>query len=81
MKSRRIFTRPARIAAIAPYLWMVLVFLVPFGFVLKISLSETVIEGINTNVPLHAELMVDANFVAGGTNIHYLEEWLSQHKR
>ncbi|MBN9604152.1 MAG: ABC transporter permease [Afipia felis] len=43
MKSRRIFTRPARIAAIAPYLWMVLFFLVPFGFVLKISLSETVI--------------------------------------
>lgn len=43
MKSRRIFTGPARIAAIAPYLWMVLFFLVPFGFVLKISLSETVI--------------------------------------
>ncbi|CAM5331214.1 Putrescine transport system permease protein PotH OS=Afipia felis OX=1035 GN=potH PE=3 SV=1 [Afipia felis] len=43
MKSRLIFTRPARIAAIAPYLWMVLFFLVPFGFVLKISLSETVI--------------------------------------
>lgn len=43
MKSRRIFTRPARIAAVAPYLWMVLFFLVPFGFVLKISLSETVI--------------------------------------
>jgi len=25
--------------------------------------------------------MVDANFVTGGTNIHYLEEWLSQRKR
>ena len=43
MSARRIFTRPARIAAIAPYLWMVLFFLVPFGFVLKISLSETAI--------------------------------------
>ena len=43
MKSRRIFTRPARIAAIAPYLWMVLFFLVPFGFVLKIALSQTAI--------------------------------------
>lgn len=43
MNGRRIFTRPARIAAVAPYLWMVLFFLVPFGFVLKISLSETVI--------------------------------------
>ena len=43
MKGRRIFTRPARIATIAPYLWMTLFFLVPFGFVLKISLSQTVI--------------------------------------
>ena len=26
-----------------------------------------------TNIPLHRELMVDAKFMAGGTNIHYLE--------
>nr|GAJ33162.1 putrescine transport system permease protein potH [Bradyrhizobium sp. DOA9] len=43
MSSRRIFARPARFAAIAPYVWMVLFFLVPFGFVLKISLSQTAI--------------------------------------
>jgi putrescine transport system permease protein len=43
MSARRIFTGPARLAAIAPYLWMVLFFLVPFGFVLKISLSQTAI--------------------------------------
>ena len=43
MSVRRTFTRPARIGAIAPYLWMALFFLVPFGFVLKISLSQTVI--------------------------------------
>src|SRR3954447_16805470 len=43
MSARRIFTRPARLAAIAPYLWMVLFFLVPFGFVLKISVSQTAI--------------------------------------
>jgi putrescine transport system permease protein len=43
MSGRRTFTRPARIAAIAPYLWMALFFLVPFGFVLKISLSQTAI--------------------------------------
>ncbi|HUN94864.1 MAG TPA: ABC transporter permease [Bradyrhizobium sp.] len=43
MSSRRLFARPARFAAIAPYAWMVLFFLVPFGFVLKISLSQTVI--------------------------------------
>ena len=43
MSARSIFARPARYAAIAPYVWMVLFFLVPFGFVLKISLSQTAI--------------------------------------
>src|ERR1051325_7935639 len=43
MSARRIFARPACFAAIAPYLWMVLFFLVPFAFVLKISLSQTAI--------------------------------------
>src|SRR6516165_2612061 len=43
MSVRRIFTRPARFAAIPPYVWMALFFLVPFGFVLKISLSHTAI--------------------------------------
>ncbi|HUR87621.1 MAG TPA: acetyl-CoA carboxylase biotin carboxylase subunit [Ramlibacter sp.] len=45
------------------------------------ALAETVVEGINTNIPLHRELMVDARFMEGGTNIHYLEEWLAHHKR
>jgi acetyl-CoA carboxylase biotin carboxylase subunit len=48
---------------------------------MRIALSETVVEGILTNIPLHRELMVDAKFVEGGTNIHYLEGWMSQHKR
>jgi putrescine transport system permease protein len=43
MSEPPIFTRPARLAAIAPYCWMVLFFLVPFVFVLKISLSQTAI--------------------------------------
>ena len=43
MSGRRIFTRPARLAALAPYIWMGLFFLVPFGFVLKIALSQTAI--------------------------------------
>jgi putrescine transport system permease protein len=43
MNARRIFATPARFAAIAPYVWMVLFFLVPFGFVLKIALSQTAI--------------------------------------
>ena len=48
---------------------------------MRTALSESVIEGIHTNVALHRELMVDASFVAGGTNIHYLEQWLSQRQR
>jgi acetyl-CoA carboxylase biotin carboxylase subunit len=36
-----------------------------------------VVEGILTNIPLHRELMVDARFIEGGTNIHYLEHKLS----
>jgi putrescine transport system permease protein len=43
MSARRIFARPARLGAIAPYVWMLLFFLVPFGFVFKISLSQTAI--------------------------------------
>jgi acetyl-CoA carboxylase, biotin carboxylase subunit len=48
---------------------------------MRTALEETVVEGISTNIPLHRELMVDAKFVQGGTNIHYLEEWLKVHKR
>jgi putrescine transport system permease protein len=43
MSAGGIFTRSARLAAIAPYVWMVLLFLVPFGFVFKIALSQTAI--------------------------------------
>ena len=43
MSAGSIFTRPARLAAIAPFAWLVLFFLVPFAFVLKISLSQTAI--------------------------------------
>ena len=43
---------------------------------MRTALSETVVEGIHTNIPLHRELMVDAKFIEGGTSIHYLEGWL-----
>ncbi len=43
---------------------------------MQIALSEMVIGGINTNIPLQQEIMDDANFAAGGTNIHYLEKKL-----
>ncbi len=40
------------------------------------ALSEMVIEGIKTNVPLHQEIFQHAAFQAGGTDIHYLEKRL-----
>ena len=45
---------------------------------MQIALSEMVVEGIQTNIPLHRELMVDARFIEGGTNIHYLEHKLAE---
>ncbi len=44
---------------------------------MQIALSEMVVEGINTNIALHRELMIDARFIEGGTNIHYLEQKLA----
>ncbi len=43
---------------------------------MKGALDEISITGINTNIELHKEIMADANFQAGGTNIHYLEKKL-----
>jgi acetyl-CoA carboxylase, biotin carboxylase subunit len=43
---------------------------------MRIALSEMMIDGIKTNVPLHADLMADAAFHLGGTSIHYLEQKL-----
>ena len=45
---------------------------------MRIALSEMVVEGIQTNLPLHREMLSDARFVAGGTSIHYLENKLAQ---
>ena len=48
---------------------------------LSIALSETVVEGIKTNLPLHQELLQDAAFLRGGTSIHYLEQKLAKMAR
>ena len=48
---------------------------------MRIALSELVIEGIKTNTALHQELLRDAGFAAGGTNIHYLEKMLADKKK
>ena len=41
------------------------------------ALNEMVVDGIDTNIALHRELVHDAAFVAGGTDIHYLERKLA----
>ena len=43
---------------------------------LSMALSEIVIDGIKTNIPLHQNLVQDTAFAAGGTDIHYLENKL-----
>jgi len=44
------------------------------------ALSEMVIDGIKTNIPLQLRLVTDTAFMEGGVNIHYLEKKLgSQH--
>ncbi len=42
------------------------------------ALSEVVIDGIKTNIPLHQDLIQDTNFKQGGTTIHYLEEKIKE---
>jgi acetyl-CoA carboxylase biotin carboxylase subunit len=45
---------------------------------MRTALSEMAVEGIETNIALHRELLQDAAFIRGGTNIHYLEERLAE---
>jgi acetyl-CoA carboxylase biotin carboxylase subunit len=44
---------------------------------MRIALSEMMVEGIKTNIPLHQTLMLDPRFNEGGTSIHYLEHKLA----
>jgi acetyl-CoA carboxylase biotin carboxylase subunit len=44
------------------------------------ALMEMIVEGIQTNIPLHKDLMDDAAFQQGGTSIHYLEQKLAKDK-
>jgi acetyl-CoA carboxylase biotin carboxylase subunit len=48
---------------------------------MRVALSEMVVEGILTNIPLHRELMNDTRFMRGGVSIHYLEQKLAQEQK
>ncbi len=47
---------------------------------MRVALSEMVIDGIKTNIPLQQRIMRDQGFQAGGQNIHYLEKRLAERK-
>jgi len=44
---------------------------------MRVALSEMVVEGIQTNIPLHREMLNDIGFLRGGVSIHYLEQKLA----
>jgi acetyl-CoA carboxylase biotin carboxylase subunit len=45
---------------------------------MKIALSEAIIDGPKTNIPLHRDLMDDLAYGDGGVSIHYLENKLDK---
>jgi acetyl-CoA carboxylase biotin carboxylase subunit len=48
---------------------------------MRTALSEMAVEGIETNIALHRELLLDSAFIAGGTSIHFLEERLAERNK
>ncbi len=47
---------------------------------MRIALSEMVVEGIKTNIPLQQRIMADGGFQSGGQNIHYLEKRITERR-
>jgi acetyl-CoA carboxylase biotin carboxylase subunit len=47
---------------------------------MKVALSEMVVDGIKTNIPLQQRILADVGFQTGGQNIHYLEKRLAERK-
>jgi acetyl-CoA carboxylase biotin carboxylase subunit len=48
---------------------------------MRIALSEMVVEGIQTNIALHRDMLGDTHFIKGGVSIHYLEQKLAQEEK
>jgi acetyl-CoA carboxylase biotin carboxylase subunit len=48
---------------------------------MRTALSEMIVEGILTNLPLHQDLLNDAAFMRGGINIHFLEDRMAAQKK
>jgi len=47
---------------------------------MRVALSEMVVDGIKTNIPLQQRILADGGFSEGGQNIHYLEKRLAERK-
>jgi acetyl-CoA carboxylase biotin carboxylase subunit len=47
---------------------------------MRVALSEMVVDGIKTNIPLQQRILADGGFQQGGQNIHYLEKRLAERK-
>jgi acetyl-CoA carboxylase biotin carboxylase subunit len=47
---------------------------------MRVALSEMVVDGIKTNIPLQQRILADGGFCQGGQNIHYLEKKLAERK-
>jgi acetyl-CoA carboxylase biotin carboxylase subunit len=47
---------------------------------MRVALSELVVDGIKTNIPLQQRILADGGFQHGGQNIHYLEKRLAERK-
>jgi acetyl-CoA carboxylase biotin carboxylase subunit len=48
---------------------------------MQAALSEMRVDGVETNLPLHREILADSGFRAGGFDIHHLERWLAARAR
>ena len=48
---------------------------------MRVALSEMVIDGIKTSIPLQQRIMRDKGFQVGGQNIHYLEKRLAERRK
>lgn len=48
---------------------------------MRIALSEMVVDGIKTNIPLHLDLLSDSTFLSDGVTIHFLEHKLALHNK
>mgnify|MGYP000005736115 CR=1 FL=1 len=48
---------------------------------MRSALTEVIVEGVETNIALHQDLLHDANFIKGGTSIHFLEQKLAAKKK